>query len=173
MKKLQLSIQHSRKLTLFLAITIFFSIHCGSRATSESGDFGQAPDFTLQDTNGRDLTLSDFNGKVVLLDFWATWCPPCRKEVPHFKALHNKYGDQDFEIVGVAVDDERKVKKYVEKEGIPFNIVIADRTTANKYNIRAFPTTFLLDKKGTIKYKWIGYRPQEVFEEAIQKMLKD
>lgn len=169
------SIVFSQGLKTFINIilVLFFGIatSCSNSNIDTTNSISTAPNFSLKDVNNNKVTLSDLKGKVVLLDFWATWCPPCRMELPHFKELYAKYKDKGFVIVGVAVDKEMAVKSYVKRERIPFKILISDRSTANLYHIRAFPTTFLLDKKGEIQHKWVGYRDKSIFEHAIKKLL--
>lgn len=134
-------------------------------------------DFVFNDLNDKPLRLSDFRGKVVLVDVWATWCPPCREEIPGFIKLYEKYKDKGLEIIGISVDQGGKniVKTFTEKFKINYHIVIGDPEEVMKIfgPIRGIPTTFLIDEKGMIKNKYIGYRPEEVFEEDIKKLLEN
>ena len=134
-------------------------------------------DFVFNDLNDKPLRLSDFRGKVVLVDVWATWCPPCREEIPGFIKLYEKYKDKGLEIIGISVDQGGKniVKTFTEKFKINYHIVIGDPGEVMKIfgPIRGIPTTFLIDEKGMIKNKYIGYRPEEVFEEDIKKLLEN
>lgn len=158
-------------LVILISMSSTFFACIQPSGTAEAGM--KAPDFSLKDVNGNVVTLSNYRGKVVLIDFWATWCPPCRMELPHFKKIHQKYADKNFVILGIAIDDDAKVKKFVQKEKIPFTIAHGDRETAKAYNVRAFPTTFLLDTEGNVKYNWVGYKDQAVFEKAIDKLLTE
>jgi peroxiredoxin len=132
-----------------------------------------APDFALKDASGRTVKLSDFKGKVVVLDFWATWCPPCRQEIPGFVALHSQYKDQGVEVVGVTFDDGwEPVKPFVQNYGINYTVVMGDQDVAKRFgNINGIPTTFVIDRDGVIRKKHVGYGPPELFTEAVESVL--
>jgi thiol-disulfide isomerase/thioredoxin len=120
-----------------------------------------APQFTLSDLGGNPVRLSDFQGKVVLLNFWATWCGPCRREIPSLERLYQKRKDQGFEIV--AVNTERvpisQIASFTEKNRMSFPVLLnPQRDMGNKYLVRAIPTSFLLDKNGVIRWKIVGGR---------------
>lgn len=123
-----------------------------------------AYDFSLKTTGGKTVKLSDFKGKVVILNFWATWCPPCKAEIPSFIGMYKKYEKDGLVIVGVAVDDPAKVAQFVKDNGVNYPVVIADQTTVTAYGgIRGIPTTFVIDKNGSIIRNYTGYRPEGVF----------
>ncbi len=135
-----------------------------------------APQFTLQDLDGKNVSLSSFKGKVVVLDFWATWCPPCRQEIPHFIDLQNKYGKKNFTFLGVSVDQDGPsvVKTFVAKNGMNYPQLMATQQVVMNYGkIDGIPTTFVIDKKGVIRNVFVGYHPKEVFEKEIQKYLAE
>ncbi|MGD2279165.1 MAG: TlpA disulfide reductase family protein, partial [Candidatus Omnitrophota bacterium] len=118
--------------------------------------------------------FSSTRGKVVILDFWATWCPPCTAEIPHFVELYKEYRERGLEIVGVALDrgGASTVKPFAERNGMNYTVVIGDqRITADYGGIRGIPTTFVVDRQGRIAQKFVGYREKEVFEEAIKSLL--
>ena len=136
----------------------------------------KAPDFSLKDLEGKVVGLSSFSGKVVILDFWATWCPPCRQEIPHFINLYQQYRAQGLEIVGIALDQGGKpaVEPFVQESGINYTILFPnDRVERDYGNIRAIPTTFVLDRKGIIRKKYIGFTQKEVFEEDVKALLAE
>ena len=117
----------------------------------------RAPDFTLTDLNGNKVKLSDFKGKVVFLNFWATWCPPCRAEMPHIQEIHEKKGNK-VKILAVNVkESSEQVKKFIEKNGYTFT-VLKDKTgeIANSYLVRGIPKTLVINKKGIIKAQHVG-----------------
>lgn len=116
-----------------------------------------APDFTLKDMSGKDVTFSSFKGKPVLLNFWATWCPYCRQERPHLKSLHEEYREE-LVIISVSIDrSTRTVKNYMEQNPAPY-IVLSDTEgmAAVPYNVMSLPTTYLIDREGTISRKLMG-----------------
>ncbi|MFB0528022.1 MAG: peroxiredoxin family protein, partial [bacterium] len=138
-------------------------------------EWGNAPDFTLPDLEGNSLTLSDFRGKVIILNFWATWCPPCRTEIPDFVQLYEKYKDEGLLIIGVNLDggDSRAVKQFSENYRINYPIVLGNVDVTQDYGgIRGIPTTFIIDKKGNIKEKYVGYQPRATFEDAVERLLE-
>ena len=135
-----------------------------------------APSFTLQDLNGKPVSLSDFKGKVIVLDFWATWCPPCVIEIPHFIELYEQYKDQGFAMVGISLDREgiSVVKSFVRKYQINYPILMTDGQVDRVYGgITAIPTTFVIDSAGNIRQKYIGYRDKAVFEADIKALLTE
>ena len=135
-----------------------------------------APSFTLQDLNGKQVSLSDFKGKVVILDFWATWCPPCVKEIPHFIALYEQYKDQGFAIVGISVDRGgiSVVKSFARKYQVNYPILMTDGQVDKAYgDIPSIPTTFVIDSAGNIRQKYVGYRDKAVFEADIKALLEE
>ena len=126
----------------------------------------QAENFTQTDVNGKPLSLADFKGKYVLLDFWGSWCVPCRKGNPHLKELYNQYKDKGFDIIGIAADNRTQDawKAAIEKDGLPWHHVLLGKLD-DTYNITSYPTKILVDKNGTI----IGRYGSE--EEELNKML--
>ncbi|MBA7465960.1 Thiol-disulfide oxidoreductase ResA [subsurface metagenome] len=138
-------------------------------------EWGDAPDFTLPDLEGNSLTLSDFKGRVIILNFWATWCPPCRKEIPDFVELYEKYKDEGLLIIGVNLDrgDSRTVKQFSKNYKINYPIVLGNVNVTQDYGgIRGIPTTFVIDRKGNIKKKYVGYRPKATFEGVVKILLE-
>ena len=158
------------------------STHRGSQsevqaaaATPSALDTTLAPDFALPDLKGRTVHLKDFRGKVVVLDFWATWCGPCKMEIPHFVELMKRHGEKGLEIVGVAMDETGAdvVKPFVEKNGLHYHVLLGDDYTANRFGgVNALPTTFVIDRGGHIARKYIGYRSLESFEEDLAPLLE-
>ena len=128
-----------------------------------------APDFTLpRSGDARPLSLADYKGKVRLVNFWATWCPPCRAEIPAFIELRHRLAGKSFEIIGIALDREgdEAVKPFVKDHGMDYPVVIGDSRVTRSYGgIRGIPTTFLVDREGKIVHRWVG--PPGQSEEAI------
>jgi len=123
-----------------------------------------APDFKLTSLDGKPLTLADFQGKVVILNFWATWCGPCRAEVPDLVALQERYKDH-LQIIGLDVDDDdtAEIQKYVKETGIDYPVAMTPDDLRVQYGgIPALPTTFILDTEGRVVQKHVGYTDPEL-----------
>ena len=146
---------------------------CGSESVTPQAAEGDFKDFTLKDLSNKDVSLSDFEGKVIILNFFATWCPPCRHEVPDFVELYNEYNDDGLVIIGVAQDREgvSAVKPFAEKNNITYPVLIDDGSASKLYGpIRAIPTTLIIDREGNIANKFIGFREKSIFESEIKKL---
>ena len=118
----------------------------------------KAPDFILKDLNGKTVSLSAFRGKVVLLNFWATWCPPCRAEMPSLNKLYNMLKPRGLEVVAVSTDRSiSDIKDFIKSHRVSFPILFdSDRSGAKQYRVFSMPTTFLIDRKGMIVEKFYG-----------------
>ncbi len=139
------------------------------------GERKEAPDFTLKDANGKPVRLSDYRGKVVLLDFWATWCGPCKIEIPWFVDMQRRNKDRGFEVLGVAMDDEgwEVVKPFITNIGVNYRVVIGDDMTAQSYGgVDALPTTFLIDRSGKIAAVHVGLTSKKDFEDGVEQLLQ-
>jgi peroxiredoxin len=140
-----------------------------------AGDAKAAPLWELKDLEGKTVKLSDFKGKVVLLNFWATWCPPCRQEIPDLVALQNQYKDQGLVVLGVSLDQTGTagVKSFATRMKINYPIVMGDEKTAVAYgNIEAIPTTFFIDRAGNVAGMHQGGASQAMFEAAVKPLLE-
>lgn len=133
-------------------------------------------DFTFNDLNDKPVKLSDYRGKIVLVDIWATWCPPCKAEIPGFINLYKKYKERGVEIIGVSVDKGGKkvVAQFAENYNINYPLLIGENKQIMKVfgPIRGIPTTFLIDPDGVIVDKYVGFHSEKKFEEEILKLLK-
>jgi peroxiredoxin len=143
-------------------------------ATSHPRAKNAAYDFTLKGTDGSYLRLSDYTGKVVLLNFWDTWCAPCRMEIPDLKELHSRYSQDGFVVIGIALgrNGEQKVRSFVQQSGINYPVVIASREMLSAYGgVASIPTTFLLDRDQTIHKRYIGLQRKATLEQEIKGLL--
>jgi len=140
--------------TLILGIALLLP-HCVQKETEPVF----APDFTLRTLDDQEIILSKLRGKVVLLDFWATWCGPCRESIPHLVQIYKTYQQKEFEIIGMNVDrgDVSGVHRFVKSMDIPYPVIITPVEVQRKYRITGLPTTVLLDKQGRIREKILGF----------------
>lgn len=135
-------------------------------APAFAGD-GAAPHFSVRDLEGKPLKLSDFRGKVVVVDFWATWCAPCRASLPHLSALQERYKSKGLVVVGLSLDDiePASVRRFADKMQLKMKLGIADETVLTQYGpIRSIPTTFFIDRKGRLVRRVVGYIDAETME---------
>jgi len=134
----------------------FLLPHCAKEKKSPSG---LAPDFTLKTLDDQEITLSSLKGKVVLLDFWATWCGPCRESIPHLIQLYKTYRENGFEMIGISLDkgDATVVRNFTKSMDIPYPIVMAPEEVARDYRVTSIPTTFFIDKEGKIRERITGF----------------
>ncbi|MBM3269844.1 MAG: TlpA family protein disulfide reductase [Candidatus Sericytochromatia bacterium] len=146
----------------------------------------KAPDFALKDLQGKTVKLSQFKGKVVMVNFWATWCPPCIHEMPSLESLYNANKKKGFVVLGISLDDEPQkevpqfLAKFKKDKGvkITYPLLVGDEKVGDSYGgIRGIPTTFLVDRKGNIAKKYIGPPSRDAegiekaFGEAVDKLL--
>lgn len=172
-----------KKNFLFL---LFFFIGlgcCGAEADSEQnkkeGKVGLAksniaPDFTLNDLEDSSHTLSEYRGKVVLVDFWATWCPPCVVEIPGILKLYNEYKGKGLVVLGVSFDTNlKRLRIFVAKNKIEYPVLINARALIKLYKVRAIPTAYLIDRDGKIVEKFIGYKKGYKEKKIIELLEKE
>jgi peroxiredoxin len=137
-----------------------------------------APDFTLKDANGATVHLSDYKGKVVLLDFWATWCGPWKVEIPWFMEFEQQLKDRGFAVLGVSMDEDgwTSVKPYIEKRKINFRILLGNDQVGDAYGgVESLPTTFVIDRDGRIAAKHEGIEPsngKDELRDEINRLLE-
>lgn len=156
---------------LLLIGWVFFSCNKEKKHTLTS--LKKAPDFELLSLDGEKHSLKENYGKVVVLDFWATWCLPCRRVVGIFNEFYEKYKKKNLIILGIGLDNEMALKKFVEEVNILYPILVGTQEVAIKYGVKAIPTIFIIDKKGKIVSKFVGVLPgfKERIEEEILKLL--
>jgi len=162
---------------LVAAGMLYFGFHQAHRTSIGTGiakKSAVAPDFTLDSLEGKSMRLSDLRGKAVLLNFWATWCGPCKIEMPWFVELQNQYGSQGLQIVGVAMDDASKddIAKFAKEMGVNYPVLLGKEAVGDAYGgIPALPETFFIGRDGKIVDKIIGLKGKAEIEDSIKKAL--
>jgi len=165
-----------KRLGVVLAVVIVVAAFVALAACHRAGSAGalkEAPLFTLKDLDGHALRLSDLRGKVVILDFWATWCEPCKEEIPHLIDLQNHYGAQGLQVLGISMDDgEDPVRAFQQKYKMNYPVAVGTSSLADQYGgVLGLPITFVIDKQGQIVARHIGATKPTVFEEEIKRLL--
>jgi thiol-disulfide isomerase/thioredoxin len=157
------------------AAMLYFGFHMARRSSPPPiTKSGPAPDFTLQSLDGKSMRLSDLHGKAVLLNFWATWCSPCKIEMPWFIELQKKYGAQGLQILGVAMDDSSKedIAKFAKEMGVNYPVLLGKEEVGEAYGgVPALPETFFIGRDGKIVDKIIGLKGKAEIEDSIKKAL--
>jgi len=162
-----------------VAAMLFVGFHAARRAGAGGPDalnpIGKiAPDFTLPSLEGKDVTLSAYHGHAVLLNFWATWCGPCKIEMPWFVELQKEYGPQGLAIVGVAMDDASKdeIQKFAKEMGVNYTILLGKEAVGQQYGgVDVLPTTFFIDRDGKIISREFGLQSRSLFVDNIKQAL--
>jgi peroxiredoxin len=151
-------------------ISIFFNSVFGQKELIGE----EAPLFILKSINNEEISLKNFRGKIVLLDFFATWCGPCRMEMQYLKKVYNEYKEKDFIIISIDLyEDIEKVKDFINENGIEWIVVIdRDGQVAKKYNIQAIPTLILIDSKGIIADVYIGVTDENILKNKIETLIQ-
>jgi cytochrome c biogenesis protein CcmG/thiol:disulfide interchange protein DsbE len=165
--------------TLWASALVWLALYAGTAAAQGNGILlaaeqrKQAPELGLEDTAGKQANLKDYRGKVVVVDFWATWCHGCLQEMPWFGEFQRKYRAQGLSVIGVSLDAEgwKVVKPFVAKAAVPYRIVLGNDSSAQAYGIGNMPDTFLIDKEGRIAATYIGMVDKNSLEKNIQKLL--
>jgi thiol-disulfide isomerase/thioredoxin len=165
---------------VLIALAIFFYV-VSHRHSSTSGRgklvsspiASSAPDFSLTDLDGKPLNLADYKGRVVLLDFWATWCAPCRAEIPHFVQFQNTYGPQGLAVLGISMDDDLKpVRPFYQEYKMNYPVALGNDKLATTYGgILGLPVTFLIGRDGKIAEKYVGAVDVSTIEAKLQSLL--
>lgn len=143
-------------------------------AVKAEKDRKPAPEFSLKDSNGREVKLSEYKGKVVLLNFWATWCGPCKIEIPWFVDFEQKFKDRGFAVLGVSMDEDgwESVKPYIEDRKINYRMVIGNDEVADLYGgVSSLPTSFMVDQNGRIASVHVGLVSKSVYQNEIEQLL--
>ena len=171
------------RIAAFAATAVFIALFVQGCSTSSvraasikpDKDRREAPEFALKDADGKVVHLTDYKGKVVILDFWATWCGPCKIEIPWFMELQRANKDKGFEVLGVAMDDEgwETVKPFLADLGVNYRVVMGNDQTAQLYGgVDALPTTFLIDRAGKIAAVHVGLASKKDFVDGVEQLLQ-
>ncbi len=132
-----------------------------------------APNFTLRGLDGKPVRLADYRGRAVVVDFWATWCAPCRLSMPHLSAIQNRYRDQGLAVIGVSVDDgdPEMVRRFAARLRLSFRVAVADQHVMDLYGpLRAIPTTFYINRRGDVVRRVVGYIDEETMEAYVREL---
>jgi len=136
-----------------------------------------APDFTLRSLEGGNLRLEEYRGQVVLINFWASWCGPCRQEMPILDQLHQRYEDTGFAVLGVNVEGEdRPARKIVDESRVTFPVLIDEgQKVSELYGLEAMPSTYVVDRDGNVRYVHRGYKPgdESKYVEVVKALIRE
>jgi cytochrome c biogenesis protein CcmG, thiol:disulfide interchange protein DsbE len=165
--------------TLFalLMVLLFVLPSCAREKTAAPVVGNKAPSFTLKDIDGKAVRLSDFAGKVVLVDFWATWCSPCQESMAELEQLHRKYRDRGVVVLGISMDTggdaASRVRDFANKHHLTYLMLMDDKKTSASYAVYNIPATYLLDRDHRIVKKYPGYKPGlgKLIADEIEKLL--
>lgn len=154
---------------LLFVFFAFLLVSCSSAEKKRK----KAPDFSLKTPDNKTVKLSDYKGKIVIVNFFATWCPPCRMEIPDFVKFYKENKNKGVEIIGIAVSSRKEtVKKIIKEFKINYPVCLGDEKVQSDYGgIRAVPTTFIIDKEGNIYKKQIGMMREEQLKEILKELL--
>ncbi|HAM53511.1 MAG TPA: thioredoxin [Nitrospiraceae bacterium] len=169
---------HMKKLFVAVcAITVvLFAASC-TKEKSPSGVENKSPDFTLRDMRGGKVSLAGFRGRVVLLEFWATWCPPCRESIPELNELYKRYKDRGLVVLGISLDSEgdaaSAIVSFMKEQPIIYPVLIDDTKASMLYSVSSIPALFLIDKNGNVVKRVSGFVPglTENLSNDIERLL--
>jgi len=158
-------------------IAVVFSIFAASSLASSGMEGQPAPDFALKSSTGQNLRLSEYRGDVVMINFWATWCGPCRQEMPLLDELYSRYHRVGFNLLGVNIDDDsRRAMQMVDELGVNFPVLFdARKEVSELYDVEAMPVTVLVDREGMVRYVHHGYKPgyENMYLDQIRSLLRE
>ncbi|HJX30303.1 MAG TPA: TlpA disulfide reductase family protein [Thermodesulfobacteriota bacterium] len=171
--------KRNRRLPIFLIIIFFFFLGGGFGWGGESENLKPAPDLKLTDINGNTFKLSDYRGKVVIINFWALWCPPCQIEIPHLVSLYDKYKDNGLVVLGIAISsgNDKKIKEKAKEWNINYPVINGDEFPSvgrNFREVRAIPNSYIINQEGKFFKNYVGFStttPIEL-EKDIKTLLK-
>ncbi len=158
-------------------IALIFGVFAASSLAAGNMEGQPAPDFALKSSTGENMRLSEYRGDVVMINFWATWCGPCRQEMPLLDELYARYQRVGFNLLGVNIDDDsRRAMDMIEDLGVNFPVLFDARKEVSKlYDVEAMPVTVIVDRQGTVRYVHHGYKPgyEEMYLDQIRSLLRE
>jgi len=162
------------KLNRLIVVTLLMLLSVSSHAVDVREE---APDFTLKSLEGTNLRLEEYRGQVVLINFWASWCGPCRQEMPLLDRLHHRYEDTGFAVLGINVEGEIKpAQKVVDKTNVTFPVLIdEEQKVSEMYSLEAMPSTIVVDRDGIVRYIHRGYKPgdEAKYVEVVKQLIRE
>lgn len=157
---------------LFIVLTLFITINAHAVSVGDT-----APDFTLKNMQGKNMNLTEQRGNIMLINFWASWCGPCRKEMPVLQALEDKYKDLGVQVWGINVEQESQAgKDFLANLSLNFSIFFDETNTLSKtYQVEAMPTTVIVDRDGVVRFVYLGYKDGygKKYEKAIKQLIRE
>ncbi len=159
-----------RKVFVIFILVMAVLLGCTSRGDKSSAS---AADFKLQDLNGKTVRLSDFKGKPVLIDFWATWCPPCRAAIPSIEKLYKNYGGKGLVVISVSLDegDWDAVKSFAAEAGITYPVLKGGDDVTSRFQVRSIPMVVIINKEGKIVKRYLGFGDEDELEKDVKAVL--
>ena len=158
-------------------LAVLFSVFAAGSLASSGLTGKPAPDFALRSATGENLRLSEYRGDVVMINFWATWCGPCRQEMPLLDELYSRYQRVGFNVLGINIDDDsRRAMRMVDDLGVSFPVLFDTRKEVSKlYRVEAMPVTILVDREGNVRYVHYGYKPgyEQLYLDEIRTLLRE
>jgi thiol-disulfide isomerase/thioredoxin len=138
----------------------------------EAAEKKMAPEFSVQSVDGEAFNLADSNGKIRLIDFWATWCAPCREEIPMLNELQASYGEQGFQILAISDEDQEVIAEFIEEYGVQYTNLVGTEELSEAYGVLGLPAAYLVDREGQIVDTFLGPKPRRVLVKKIEALLE-
>ena len=158
-------------------VALILSVFAATSLASSKLEGQTAPDFALKSSTGENMRLSEYRGDVVMINFWATWCGPCRQEMPLLDELYQRYSRVGFNLLGVNIDDDsRRAMQMIEELGVDFPVLFdATKRVSEMYDVDAMPVTVIVDREGTVRYVHQGYKPgyEDKYLTEIRTLLRE
>jgi peroxiredoxin len=164
---------------LWIGVLAFAVVRLGPQVGALLGvgpALGSTPDFTLRTLDGSTLGAEELRGRVTVVNFWATWCPPCRIEIPALQSIHEDYADEGLVVLGISTDagGEGAVRPFLEERGVTYPVALADNAVRRAFGgITALPTTFIVDREGVIRHRVFGFFAPPAMRAAVRRLLEE